>query len=186
MKKHSNKYLRIVLAFAGFCLIFLATTVSANPPGITLTSCDSTGTQTESYTVGQAMCLSGTGFAPSTTYNVYVVNHTEWTEGRAIPERVAGSATSLTTDESGEFFAFVMWSTAEEGVTDMLVDADGNGVYNSAIDALDDNHVTSLFVVPEYPLGVLIAVVTGFVAFVVFKNIGGFRESFLKLLHLYS
>jgi hypothetical protein len=122
------------------------------------------------------MCLSGTGFAPSTTYNVYVVNHVEWTEGRTIPERVAGSATNLTTDEVGEFFAFVMWPSAEEGVTDMLVDLDGDGLYNSTIDALDDNHVTGLFTVPEYPLGVVIAVVTGFVAFVFFKSISGFRD----------
>lgn len=171
MKKHNNKCLHLFLALAVFCLILLATTVSANPPEVTLTSCDSTGTQTEYYTVGQAMCLSGTGFAPSTTYDVYVVNHIEWTEGTSIPERVAGSATSLTTDEFGEFFAFVMWSSAEEGVTDMLVDMDGNGLYNSTIDALDDNHVTGLLPVPEYPLGVVAVVVAGLVAFVFYKKI---------------
>ncbi len=174
-----KKHLSLFLALTGFCLLFWAATATANPPGITLTSCDSTGTQTEAYTVGQAMCLSGTGFEALTTYNVYVVNHVEWTENMEIPARVAGSASSVTTDSAGEFFAFVMWSSAEEGVTDMLVDVDGNGRYNSDVDALDDNHVTGLFVVPEYPLGVLFSLVAGLGAVIVFKKYRGFRAGLL-------
>jgi hypothetical protein len=164
-------------------ILFLVCNVKAdvNPNGLSLTSCDSSGTQTEVYNIGQAMCLSGTGFAPLTTYNVYVVNHITWTDGVAIPARVSGSATTLTTDAIGAFFAYVMWPSAQEGVTDMIVDVNGDGLYNSNIDAKDGNHPAGTFVAPEYPVGVLGAVFVCIVACVLFKSTGSLHVNQSKV-----
>jgi hypothetical protein len=171
----------LIFLIACFILVLVCNVkADTNPAGLSLTSCDSSGAQTEVYNVGQAMCLSGTGFAALTTYNVYVVNHIDWTDGTVIPSRVGGSATTVTTDASGAFFAYVMWSSAQAGVTDMVIDVNGDGLYISSIDAKDGNHITGTFAVPECPSGVLLAVVGCVAAFAVFRF--GFRVKRTNLL----
>jgi hypothetical protein len=151
-------------------LLLAASSVSANPPGITLTSVDSSGTQTEEYVVGEAICISGSGFAPSTTYDVYVTDDVTWTEGLTIPARVTGSVTTVTTDTAGTFTAYPVWPNAQAGVSDIVIDMNGDGIYNAEVDAIDEDHTTrSPFVVIEYPLCGLFAIITCFGALAVFK-----------------
>ena len=49
----------------------------------------------------------------------------------------------------------------------------GNGKYDAGVDALDDNQMqvtAGFFVVPEYPLGTFLGVVTCIAALAVFKS----------------
>jgi hypothetical protein len=163
-------FLFLGLLLASFCFLFAASNVYANPPGITLTSVDSSGTQTETYNVGDAICISGSGFAPLTTYDVYVVDDVTWTDGMTIPARVSGSVTTVTTDASGTFSAYPVWPNAQAGVSDIVIDMNGDGVYNVDVDAIDEDHTTgNLLVAPEYPLYGLLAIFACFAAFVTFK-----------------
>jgi hypothetical protein len=170
-KPKLGNQLFLSLLMASF-VFFLSTSIAnANPPGITLTSVNSAGTQTEVYHIGEAMCISGSGFTPLTTYDVYVTNDVTWTDGLTIPSRIAGTVSSLTTDATGGFQAFVVWSSAQAGVSDIVIDMNGDGIYNVDVDAIDENHTTgNFFVVAEYPLYGLLAIGTCFAAFAIFKR----------------
>jgi hypothetical protein len=178
------KTLLPALLLASFCLLLTASTATANPSGISINSCDSSGKTTEVYNVGDSICITGSGFAPLTTYDVYVVNHITWTDGLTIPARISGSVTTLTTDASGSFFAYAVWPNAQAGASDIVIDMNGDGIYHSTVDVLEDNHTTSEpFVAPEYPLYALLATVTCFAAFLMFKTTGGLKTNYLKRQH---
>jgi hypothetical protein len=157
--------------------LLLATgTVHANPAGITIKSCDINNTQTEVWNVGDAMCITGSGFAPNTNYDIYLVNNVDWTDGLAIPARISGSATSLPTDNQGAFTVFVVWPNAQASYTDIIIDMNGNGVYDQNVDVLEENHtVGNMFAAPEYALGGVLAVIACFAALIIFKMWSGLK-----------
>jgi hypothetical protein len=180
MTKPKNSKILLAFLLVSFLMLLTAGLAKSNPAGITVTSVDSSGHQTEVYNVGDAMCLSGTGFAASTTYNVYVVYHGTLVDGTAFPARVSGSVTTLTTDASGTFTAVPLWPSAQASVTDMVVDVNGDGIYEASIDAVDGNHVTGGFVAPEYPLYALLATTACFAAFATFKIARPFKINLHK------
>jgi hypothetical protein len=170
-KSSGQPSLFLLILLLSTSLFLLVGSAQANPPGVTVTSVNAAGQQTEVYTQGEAMCISATGLAPTTTYDFYVVNHIEWAEGTVIPERIAGTATTVTTDETGALNAFVAWEHAQPSVTDMVIDINGDGIYNEANDALEDNHVTNpLQPVPENPLSPLIPIFACIAAFAAFTT----------------
>ena len=76
-----------------------------------------------------------------------------WVDGTAIPPRVPGTTTTVTTDAYGNIPPTLLWSNPlTPGKYDIIVDVDGDGLYYSETDALDDNDVevtAGFFVVPE-------------------------------------
>ena len=123
-------------------------------------SCDTTGTKKDSFNVGEAVYVMGTGYTPSTIYNIYVVYDLDWTDKLAIPTRIPGTATQVSSDLSGNIPPTEAWSLPQTlGKYDIMVDVNNNGIYDQGIDALDDSDVqitAGLSVIPEYRLAALL------------------------------
>jgi hypothetical protein len=123
-------------------------------------SSDATGIKKDSFNIGEAVYLMGTGCTPSTTYNIYVVADVDWTDGLAIPTRIPGTATQVSSDVSGNILPTEVWSSPQTlGKYDMIVDVNNNGMYDQGIDALDDGDIQTtagLLVIPEYQLAALL------------------------------
>lgn len=122
-------------------------------PTPTIESCNSTGHEKDDFNLYEDVYLNGTGFLPATTYDLYVVDDVNvWTDGMSIPSRISGTETSITSDSNGELLPIIVWSDPSTiGEYDIVVDVDGNGLYNAGIDTLDndDVEVTAGFVIPE-------------------------------------
>lgn len=135
----------------------------------TIESCDSTGTKKDSFDPSDTVYANGDGYCPSTTYDLYVVPDTMWTDGMAIP----GTSISVSSDSLGNIPpTAVMSSPLTPGKYDIVVDVNGNGVYDADIDALDDNDIQvtgGFLVIPEYWLGTILGLVGCFAAFGVFR-----------------
>ncbi len=72
---------------------------------------------------------------------------------------MAGTVSLISSDEDGNILPVVVWSDPSTvGLFDMIVDVNGNGLYDEGIDALDDNdvEVTAGFVVPEFSSFILL------------------------------
>ncbi len=139
----------------------------------TCQTCDSTGTSKSSFDPGDDVYFAATGLSTSTTYPLYVVQDVSaWTIDTTIPTRISDTATSVTTDSSGNIAPTDIYSNAKAGKYDVVVDVNSNGKYDSG-DLLVDNVVTSagLFVLPEYTFGALIALGACFVAFIAYAAV---------------
>lgn len=123
------------------------------PPPI-IESCDWQGLVRDSFDVTDVMLVNGSGFQPSTTYAVYVVNDVTWTDGMNIPTRVPGTATEILSDSSGNVIPSRVWNAPLTiGKYDILVDVNDNGKYDADTDAIDDNDIqvtAGLQVIPEF------------------------------------
>ena len=167
-----------VLAISIICIIMsTAPPTQADPDKITLST--STGTIVI-FNQGDTIYCSGNGFQPSTTYDIYMVQETTWTNGMTIPSRIAGSTTTVTSDKSGNINDQQLWSSAQSGKYDVIVDVNHNGKYDAGTDVLYTNVAagTDLFALPEYTLGGFAALGACFAALLVYK-----RKS-LPSLHL--
>jgi hypothetical protein len=125
-----------------------------------------TWTTTDTFGVGNEVCVVGAGFSPETSYDVQVVNDVDWTDGMTIPAYVA--KTSVTTDAFGEILdAYPVWDGATPGKYDIIVDVNNNGIYDEGIDALDDSDIqvtAGFFVIPEVAIGSIMAAAAMFAA----------------------
>jgi hypothetical protein len=148
-------------------------------------SCDSLGTVEDSFGLMEDVYVVGSGFAPSTTYDLYVVlDEAVWSDGMVIPARVSGSATSVSSDFAGNIPVTLAWaSPLVPGKYDIVVDVNGNGVYDAGVDALDDGDIevtAGFFVIPEVPMGTLMAstaLIIGFVCYFGFPKIRRKKEN---------
>jgi len=139
----------------------------------TIQSCSSTGILMDIFDQTQSVYVRGTGYLPSTTYEIYLVNATTWTDGMLIPLRIAGTATAITSDSSGNLSATLSWPTPLPGKYDIVVDVNGDGHYNATIDALDKSYIliaSGFFVVPEYWLGTILWIAACITAFGVYRK----------------
>jgi len=112
---------------------------------------------------------------------MYVVNDVVvWSDGMAIPMRISGTATTVSSDASGNILpTTALTGPLSPGKYDIIVDLNGNGVYDAGIDALDDNDIEvtgGFFVIPEIPLGTIMAAMGMFVAFIGYANYKRNRE----------
>jgi hypothetical protein len=148
----------------------------------TIESCDSAGTKKDTFMPGDEVYANGTWYQPQTTYDIYLVEDVTWVDGMAIPPRVPGTATTVTTDANGNIPPTLLWSNPlTPGKYDIIVDVDGDGLYYSEADALDDNDVevtAGLFVIPEIPFGAVTSVLSMFGALIGFTK---FKRSRPKL-----
>jgi hypothetical protein len=121
------------------------------PPEIE--SCNLDGTAKDEFASEETVYINGTGYAPMTNYDLYVVEDVaDWTNGMWIPARVPDTATSITTDQYGAVAPTAIWNNPQTlGSYDIIIDVNGNGAYDAGRDVLDTNDVqlTAGFVVPE-------------------------------------
>jgi parallel beta-helix repeat protein len=114
-------------------------------------SSNATGATWNTFQAGDSVYVYGSGYSASTSYNISVVADTTWTDGMPIPAGEAGTATTVYTDGTGaiaysnmEGFGTspaLIWTSATVGDYDIVVDVNGNGYYDSCMDALDDKDV---------------------------------------------
>jgi PKD repeat protein len=144
-------------------------TVNPVPTGPTIESAKfiSPGfwTTSNEFYPGDDVCAILSGFSPDTSYEVQVVKDVAWSDGTSIPSYVAKA--TLVTDAFGEVAdAYIVWSGATPGKYDMIVDVNGNSIYDVGVDAIDDFDVSTagFFVIPELPIGTIMSLVAGFTA----------------------
>lgn len=129
------------------------------PPEIE--SCDLNGIAKDDFVSGEPVYVNGTGYAPMTTYDLYVVEDvTDWSNGMWIPARVLNTAINITADEFGTIAPAVVWNDPQTtGLYDIIIDVNRNGAYDAGTDVLDSNDVqlTAGFVVPELTLAMALA-----------------------------
>jgi hypothetical protein len=126
-------------------------TIASGGVGPTVESANNAGTPQDIFQPADPIYAIGSGYTPSTTYDLYVVLDTTWTDGMVIPARVTGTETSVTTDGSGNIAAGILiWSSSVAGQYDMVVDVNGNGNYDAGTDALDSNMSVGFEEIPEF------------------------------------
>ncbi len=147
-------------------------TITSVPTGPTIESSDSGGAKKDTFDIPEDVYVVGSGYIVDVgphSHDLYVVEDVAtWTDGMAIPSRVAGTATTVSSDGSGNIPATLVWSgPLVPGKYDIVVDVNGNGLYDANVDALDDSDVqvtAGFFVVPEVPLGTVMASVAMIIA----------------------
>ena len=127
-------------------------TVPPGGVGPTVESALVSGTPENTFQISDPVYAVGSGYpAAGTIYDLHVVDDTTWTDGMAIPARVAGTETSVTTDASKNIPAgTLIWTSAVAGKYDIVVDVNGNGVYDAGTDALDANIDVGFEAIPEF------------------------------------
>lgn len=124
-------------------------------PLATVESCDLAGARKDSFNSDQTVYVNGSGFSPFTAYELYLVVDSRWIDGRTLPERIPGTAETVSSDFSGRFFPIAVWNPPlTTGKYDIVIDINRNGHYDEGIDALDNNdiEVTAGFYIPEFQL----------------------------------
>jgi len=113
-------------------------------------SADVSGAIKDTFQVDDPVHAIGSGYATSTTYNLYILNDQTWSGGESLAGAVV--TTTVTTDVSGNIpIGTLIWTSAVAGNYDIVVDVDGNGDYD-VTDALDDFDVKAgPEEIPEFP-----------------------------------
>ena len=162
----------------GFCAFMLVRTAISSEVA-TCHCCESTdyyGAKKDTFYPGEDVYVSGSGFDPCTTFDIYVVcDKATWNDGDAIPSRVAGTATTVSSDASGNIPPTIVWPhDLTPGKYDIVIDVCANGKYDKDIDCLDNNDIqvtAGFFIIPEYLLGTILGVAGCFAAFGVFRRL---------------
>jgi hypothetical protein len=145
----------------------------------TIESCDSVGTKKDAFVLSDNVYAMGNDYQASSTYDVYLVEDVTWVDGMAIPPRVAGTVTTVTSDALGDIPPTLLWSSPlVVGKYDIVVDVDGDGLYYAEADALDDNDIevtVGFFVIPELPMGTIMAAFSMFVALIGYTGFKRYR-----------
>jgi hypothetical protein len=138
----------------------------------TIESSDSMGVTKDTFNLSDDVYGTGVNYTASTTYDVYVVSDVTWVDGMTIPARVPGTATTVSSDASGNITPTLLWShPLTPGKYDVVVDVNSNGLYNVGIDALDNNDVqvtAGLLVIPEMYPGSILGLAACFATFSIF------------------
>ena len=117
----------------------------------TIESSNIFGIKKDIFQPGESVYAIGCGYAASTTYDLYVVEDTPWSDGMSIPARVSGTESSVTTDTSENSpTGTLIWASSLVGKYDIVVDVNGNGQYDAGTDALDSNIDVGFEVIPEF------------------------------------
>jgi hypothetical protein len=139
----------------------------------TIGSCDNTGVQKNAFTPDETVYVTGAGYAKNQIFNIYIVNETTWVDGMALPERVPGTATSVSSDSSGNINTTIVWNEPlTSGNYDILIDVNGNGKYDAQVDASYSIQIVTAaesFLIPEYVFGTILGLVGCFAALGAFR-----------------
>jgi hypothetical protein len=102
---------------------------------------DPSGTEKYIFPECNPVYVIGDWYPANTTLPIYVVLNTTWIDGMTIPARVPETATSVTTNGTGQIPPTKIWASAVTGAYDIIVDLNNDGLYNATIDALADNNI---------------------------------------------
>ena len=134
-------------------------TVRAPLPSFpTIESCNSEGIKKDTFDVTEDIYVNGSGFMSNAIYDVYVVDDVTWTDGMIIPSRVPGTVSIFASSIDGSIPPINIWgSPLEIGKYDIVIDGNGNGIYDEGVDARDDMDISTggFFVIPENVLGTI-------------------------------
>jgi hypothetical protein len=121
-------------------------------------SCNSEGNKKDTFDLTEDIYINGSGFMSHAIYDMYVVDDVTWTDGMLIPPRVPGTASLLASSIDGSIPPILVWgSPLVIGKYDIVIDVNGNGIYDEGVDARDDMDITTegFFVIPENVLGTI-------------------------------
>ena len=131
--------------------VFIETSPTAN-----IESSNPDGNKKDAFDLGEPIFAYGNNYSPSTTYNLYIVEDQEtWTNGTTIPTRIPGTTTTITSNNEGAIPPTIIWNNPQAiGKYDIVIDVNSNGVYDSGVDALDNNdtEVTAGMAIPEFSI----------------------------------
>ncbi|MGD8565737.1 MAG: hypothetical protein PVF96_05245 [Candidatus Bathyarchaeota archaeon] len=140
----------------------------------TIESCDLSGSKKDEFDFGETVYANGSGYSPSTFYDFYIVNDTiTWIDGMVIPARLPGTAVTISSDVLGNIPPTAVWADPQVlGGFDIVVDINGNGVYDVNVDVLDDNDImiTAGFFIPEFSIILLILMLFTFTGIITYKK----------------
>lgn len=159
----------------GLCAFALVCTAASS--GVATCHCcessDNYGAKKDCFYPDENVYITGSGFAPCTAFNIYVVVDTTWCDQMSIPSPVVGPATTVSSDASGNILPTILWQAPlTTGKYDIVIDVDGDCKYDKDIDCLDDNDIqvtAGFFVIPDFVLGTIMSLTGCFAAFVVFR-----------------
>ena len=137
---------------------FLNESLDSYPPGPMGEATDSAGTGKDAYTTGEVVYATGSGFAPNTYVDVYIVGDLAWADGMAIPPDVSPDGVdTMLTDPTGNLGPTPVWiPPLTPGEYDMVFDANQNGVYDAATDVVDDPNHPGFVIQAPAPIGGII------------------------------
>jgi hypothetical protein len=109
----------------------------------TIKTCDSTGNEKTNFHSGDQIFIKGTSYTPSTTYDLYVVNHQDdWKNEDPIPQRISNTTTTVQSDSNGNIPPTIAWESPQTiGKYDIIIDVYKNGRYDPEVDALNNNEI---------------------------------------------
>lgn len=120
----------------------------------TIESCDSAGTPKQIFDLNEPVYVTGAGYAPSTTFAVYLVTDLEiWIHNMPIREHVPDIETQVSSNTEGIIPPTAVWCNPQTlGEYDIILDVNDNGRYDGGIDPLDtcDMGLTGGFIIPEF------------------------------------
>ncbi len=166
----------VALAVSSVLLVALPPTTAHYGVSVDVETCTDLTFESDlkySYLPGEPVYVRGKTENFSQTLDIYLVSDIDWVNGQVIPTRIAGTLEHVVTNGTGYYGPYTLWAAALPGKYDICIDTNNNGIYNPEKDALWDNNVqvtAGFFVVPEYPLGALLAFVACLAAFVVIKR----------------
>ncbi len=124
-------------------------------------STDSVGFGQDTYTTSEAVFATGSGFVPNTYVDVYIVGDLAWADGMAIPPDVSSDGVdTVLTDAVGNLGPALVWlPPLTPGQYDLVFDANQNGLYDAAIDVVDDPNHPGFVVEEPLPIGGIVVAV---------------------------
>lgn len=139
----------------------------------TIESCDVNGAEKDVFNIVDGLYAKGSGFEPSSQVDIYAVGDIPtYSNGMALGPHLIAGWLDVPTDANGDIIPHIVWTpTLVPGLYDLVVDANGNQVYDEGIDAVDNNDIivtAGFFVVPEIWLGTIMGLLAMFMAFAVF------------------
>jgi len=156
-------------------------TVAINPIvclgyGETVVSCDSSGNEKNTFLPSEDVyCKIWPYIFQPTDVRIYIVYNNEESWGGALTDRSDGYENVTLTPSPGYLGPFKIWSNPlTPGGYDIVVDMNHNGIYDDGdMFMVDSGHGcfdVGFFVVPELPLGTLMAVMASMAAIGLAKN----------------
>jgi len=132
------------------------------PPGATISTCDSFGDLVDYFDDGEAVYVTGTGYAPSTEYSIGLVPDSElWLTGMNI-RGLPGTAAKVSSNSEGVIPPTLLWDNPDApGEYDIVLDIMGDGIYDGGIDPLDNSRMGSTGGFAIHELGIFPLLLVG-------------------------
>jgi len=124
-------------------------------------ACDSTGAPQEIFdiTSGDDVYVMGSNLPSNESIKLYVVQNQTWTDNQSIGSDVRGNYNTTSVTVAG-ILEPTRLGELDRGAYDIVADVNENGIYDEAVDSVDDvNSAPGVIVVPEFPYGTAISTI---------------------------